>query len=101
VKVNYPTCFNDPKEFKDWVRYARQSKPSESDSFCTDCTPDYRDKMVAEKRCQFPDTIFVLTTTKVGNHIETELVGRRSRKSIKKLREQLILGDENDNVKVG
>jgi hypothetical protein len=57
--------------------------------------------MVAEKRCQFPDTIFVLTTTKVGNHIETELVGRRSRKSIKKLREQLVLGDENDNVKVG
>lgn len=99
--MNYPTCFNDPQEFKDWVRYARQSKPPALDSFCTDCTPEYRDKMIAENRCQFSDTIFVLITTKVGNHTETELVGRRSRKNIKKLREQLILGDEDDNVKVG
>ena len=98
--MSYPTCFNGQKEFKEWVKYARQSKPSEADGFCSDCTPEYRDKMIAQNRCQFPDTIFLMATTKVGNHTEVELVGRRNRRHIKALREQLLLGETDDTFKV-
>ena len=88
--MSCPPCFNGEEEFRQWVRYARQSQPPPADSYCFDCTEQYRDKMIAENRCEFPDTSFITLSTKLGHRTEFEVVGKRNRKHIIKIRNEVL-----------
>jgi hypothetical protein len=55
---DYPSCFADRKQFADWVKFARFSKPHPNHSYCEDCTAEYKDKMVKQNRCGFPEVKF-------------------------------------------
>jgi len=51
-----PRCSNSPEEYAEWRRFSRfQYLPS---GFCTDCTPDYKCKMMREGRCDYPEIEF-------------------------------------------
>lgn len=57
--MTYPKCFNSEKEWKAWVVLARRTRLVDPClSFCLDCSVAYRDDMIAEGRCEYPDTYF-------------------------------------------
>jgi hypothetical protein len=53
----WPRCTNK-KEYKVWKRAA--SKAYAAYGFCTDCTPEYKEKMLAEGRCEHPGIVFAI-----------------------------------------
>ena len=64
MQFNRLPCFdtqdqwNFYRELCSYLRSARKLAPGFT--CCTDCTPEYRDRMIAEKRCKFPGTTFRL-----------------------------------------
>ena len=64
---NYPACFDSQEQFVLWRNAARQVSPGQS-YICADCLPEYRDKMVQQKRCAKPLTYFI--------RLDGELVGK-------------------------
>ena len=52
-----PGCFETQDQYGRYKVLA-QLTATEGFTFCTDCTPAYRDQMVAEGRCKFPGTRF-------------------------------------------
>ena len=60
MKVSYksffPECASED-EFRLWKASAREVYASYN--FCTDCTLEYKTKMISEGRCEKPDTIFL------------------------------------------
>lgn len=70
----HPRCFDTQKQ---WVEYieARQDMGRRGwKNYCTDCTPDYKDKMVVQGRCAFPRVIFIVVGRKLP---DKELIGVR------------------------
>lgn len=67
-----PHCFNSDEQFIEWVRLARSSHPGPG-GYCTDCPPAYQARMIRERRCGYPGTLFV----EVGEGEDKCLVGRR------------------------
>jgi len=65
-----PACYDSQEE---WGKYKvlAQLTATEGFTYCTDCTPARRDKMIAEGRCTYPGTTF-----KKNNGV---LVGRRAK----------------------
>ena len=53
-----PLCFS-PKQWVLWRTQPKGVAIPKPKSFCEDCTPEHQDRMVAVKRCQHPETIFV------------------------------------------
>jgi hypothetical protein len=51
----WPRCTTQ-KEYRLWKRAA--SEVYAAYGFCTDCTPEYKEKMLAEGRCEHPKIIF-------------------------------------------
>ena len=71
-----PACFNSEQEWEDWCRYADASTTGKRGvrcHFCTDCTPEYQDKMVKENRCAHPDVKFI--------KMHGVIIGRRARRT--------------------
>ena len=60
-----PKCFDSRLQFKTWVEQARVCSPLPPFSVCTDCTPEYKLKMMHEGRCENPHIDFVERTTKI------------------------------------
>lgn len=60
MKVIYegpvPRCAT-AEDYKNWRHYAREVYAAYN--FCTDCTPEYKERMCREGRCEKPDTIFL------------------------------------------
>lgn len=52
-----PACFDSKEQYRKYKTLA-QLTASESFTFCTDCTPEYRDEMHQQGRCKFPGTTF-------------------------------------------
>lgn len=54
-----PACFDSKRQ---WGVYKVLAQITATDRFtyCTDCTPDYRNRMNAAGRCKFPNTTFTL-----------------------------------------
>jgi hypothetical protein len=51
-----PRCANSTAEYEEWRHFSRfQFLPS---GFCTDCTPEYKQKMMLEGRCDYPEIQF-------------------------------------------
>lgn len=64
---NYPKCFDSYEQFVLWRQAARHSNPGQS-YICADCLPDYKNKMINEKRCAKPLAYFI--------RLDGELVGK-------------------------
>ena len=60
-----PKCFDSLLQFRAWVEQARVCSPLPPFSVCTDCTPEYKLKMMHENRCENPHIDFVERTTKI------------------------------------
>lgn len=52
-----PACYSDPVAWRMWCADRRGLKAP-----CTDCTPEHRDRMHAQGRCERPETLFVVDT---------------------------------------
>lgn len=50
-----PACFPNDAVFALW-----RSTPPRAANHCSDCLPDYQQKMIAESRCAHPDVIFTI-----------------------------------------
>jgi hypothetical protein len=53
-----PKCFHNHQQFVIWMAAARNTGGCFEASYCTDCTPEYKARMLAEKRCDHPDIVF-------------------------------------------
>jgi len=61
----FPLCFADQESFDIWQELARNAYAVTGP--CTDCTPEYQQQMIKEKRCENPDIRFKI--------VEGEYVG--------------------------
>ena len=56
----YPPCFKDREQYKNYMwSIVKVGLPSDGTNYCLDCTREYKIKMLKEKRCEHPETIFV------------------------------------------
>lgn len=63
----YPACFDSYEQFRLWKEAARAAYPGAS-YICSDCTQEYRDRMISERRCAKPLTRFI--------RVDGEMVGK-------------------------
>ena len=71
--LNKPSCFDSRDQYLAWWALIRDSVRTNGKKvplihFCQDCTLAYQHKMVEEKRCEYPGTIFngdTITTPKL------------------------------------
>lgn len=63
-----PACFESKEQYGKYKVLAIMTA-SHGFTFCTDCTPEYRDEMRCAGRCKFPGTTFTKN--------EGVIVGRR------------------------
>lgn len=54
-KTAIPMCAN-PETYLLWKEVAHRIIPHYG--FCTDCTPEYQQKMIKDGRCEHPETLF-------------------------------------------
>lgn len=48
----YPLCFSSAKQYEEWKTLAIRSAFKGSAGYCTDCTPEYQDAMIEQRRCK-------------------------------------------------
>lgn len=56
-----PLCFESAEQMRRWRDAATQSCDRDSlkrSRYCVDCTPEYQQRMKAQRRCLHPDTTF-------------------------------------------
>ena len=68
----YYKCATD-EQYREWREAARNSRPSISAWFCTDCTPAYQKKMLAQEKCVRPEIKFKLDED--GGHAGYHVIG--------------------------
>jgi hypothetical protein len=56
-KIATPACFPSREVFRIWGEAARLTGVGKS-QWCTDCTPDYQQRMMTQHRCAYPGTTF-------------------------------------------
>lgn len=57
-----PRCWSDMSDWAEWNRLnvlARDTSDKPLDHYCTDCTPEYQQRMKGEGRCVNPTITFV------------------------------------------
>ena len=72
--VLMPACFDSSSQWEEWKQHARQTNLNPA-CYCNDCTPQYQKSMVNAKRCDHPETFFVISQTTVDGEKMSELVG--------------------------
>jgi hypothetical protein len=70
-----PACFESQSQWNNYRELAEYSAGT-GWTYCTDCTPEHKAKMVAEGRCKFPRTGFVTNRGVVTGRrvVETKVV---------------------------
>lgn len=59
VPKGKPLCFDSEEDWQCWCQDS-WAIDLPTDRYCRDCDPDRRDKMIGEKRCSYPETVFVM-----------------------------------------
>lgn len=54
-----PACFESAEQWREYQKLWRLSKGTGRIHYCCDCLPEYRDAMIEQGRCAFPQTVFV------------------------------------------
>ena len=57
---SHPDCFNSSKQYRDYVWLMRGASEPKDTGVCLDCSPEYKARMMAEGRCEHPETKFVI-----------------------------------------
>lgn len=56
-----PPCFENRLQYQDYMWQShRANQPHDPMNHCLDCTREYKIQMLKEKRCEHPETIFVV-----------------------------------------
>lgn len=53
-----PRCFHNHQQFTIWMAAARNTGGCYETGYCTDCTPEYKQRMQDAKRCEHPEIKF-------------------------------------------
>ena len=69
---SYPACFDDAKQYRDYIWLMRQAAEPRDFGYCLDCTPDHKANMLRQGLCSHPETRFVIWANK---YRETEIIG--------------------------
>ena len=77
----FPLCFESREQYAEWLEMARVSHPAAGHGFCNDCKAEFKEKMLAERRCEFPEVRFKVTS-------EGAVEGFRSPKELAALRDE-------------
>jgi hypothetical protein len=57
----YPPCFESRVQYQDYMWQShRTNQPHDPMNHCLDCTREYKIEMLKQKRCEHPETIFVV-----------------------------------------
>lgn len=68
-----PACFNSESQYKEYLQLKRISGEAHLyRGVCADCTPEFKEQMLTEGRCEHPETVFVQVFNFAG---EPETVG--------------------------
>ena len=59
VKMHYPCATHD--QYAEWKSAARLHSPAFPGWFCTDCTPEFQERMKADNKCVRPEIKFRVT----------------------------------------
>ena len=56
-----PTCF-DHAQWESWKEACSRGRvfPNQKDTYCEDCTPDYKREMLKAGKCDWPDVKFIV-----------------------------------------
>lgn len=68
----HPPCFSNAAQYRQWMYLNTQATQPRDKSYCLDCTPEFKDQMMKEARCQHPETRFVIWASRSR---ELEVVG--------------------------
>jgi len=61
---DYPPCFDSAEQYRYWLEanagYSPRERPDfpKEPNYCRDCSQEYKDKMIMQDRCIFPEIIF-------------------------------------------
>lgn len=65
----YPPCFENKEHHQDYMfQVQRTNQPFDPLNYCLDCTREYKIQMLKEKRCEHPETIFVVWRSSHKKH---------------------------------
>jgi hypothetical protein len=68
-----PDCFDSIIQYKEYMHFKRVSLENHIHrGVCADCTPEFKERMLTEGRCEHPETIFVQSVNRFN---EVEQVG--------------------------
>ena len=57
----YPPCFESKEQHLDYMSQVRKTnQPFDPLNYCLDCTRKYKIEMLKQKKCEHPETIFVV-----------------------------------------
>lgn len=69
---NMPKCFTHVVDWQEWNRLV---KPSEHrGDYCSDCLPAFKQAMIEQYRCRYPNTTFVF----IPHRDRMEVIGVRA-----------------------
>jgi hypothetical protein len=71
-----PACFDSQEQYASWRELARMTHVGTASGACVDCTPEFQQRMIKQKRCENPHVEFHTVCVKVGrNKTALELQG--------------------------
>lgn len=70
---NMPKCFTHVVDWREWNRLSTVS--DHRGTYCSDCTPSFKQQMIEENRCRFKGTTFTTIHSRDGR---TEHIGSRA-----------------------
>jgi len=78
----HPKCFTE-KQWLEWKAAARGAKPT---SYCRDCLPCFKHKMMRDGLCEHPETRFLRAPTRsFDGRLDVEIKGVR----VKEMRDDI------------
>ncbi len=72
-----PHCFDSPKMWSEYVTLGRMTSLPPKHGFCVDCTPEYKQRMEEEERCEHKDVEFMWVVDRKDGSLD--LQGRRTK----------------------
>lgn len=69
---SHPDCFDNATAYRQYMWFIKEAASPKDRNYCLDCNPEHKSKMLAEGRCEHPETRFVVW---VNKNREPEMIG--------------------------